>query len=77
LTVKYTVGGTAAAGSDYKALVGSVTIPAGATTATVVVSPVNDTLKEGAETVVVKLIAGPGYTVGSPSVATVTIADND
>src|SRR5205814_845958 len=31
----------------------------------------------GDETVIVTLVAGAGYTVGSPSSATVTIADND
>jgi hypothetical protein len=45
--------------------------------ATVIVTPVNDSLKEGPETVVIRLAANPAYTVGSPSSATVTIADND
>jgi PKD repeat protein len=32
---------------------------------------------EGTETVTVTLVDGPGYSVGSPSSATVTIGDND
>ena len=57
LTVNYTVGGTATAGSDYAALTGSVQIPAGAAAATVTVTPVNDSAVEPDETVVVTLSA--------------------
>ncbi|MDR7485714.1 MAG: Ig-like domain-containing protein, partial [Armatimonadota bacterium] len=77
LTVNYTVGGTATAGSDYAALTGSVTIPANATSAMITVTPVDDAVYEGSQTVVVTLAAGSGYIVGSPSSATVTILDND
>jgi hypothetical protein len=77
LTVRYTMAGTATQATDYRSLSGSVTIPAGAALATVIVTPVNDSLKEGPETVVIRLAANPAYTVGSPSSATVTIADND
>jgi hypothetical protein len=41
------------------------------------VAPVNDLLPEDDETVVLTLVAGTGYTVGSPSSATVTIDDDD
>jgi len=78
LTVLYTVGGTATAGSDYTALSGSVTIPAGSASATITVTPIDDTIFESPpETVVVTLSANPAYTVGAPSSATVTIADDD
>ena len=60
LTVSYTVGGTATAGSDYAALTGSVQIPAGAAAATVTVTPINDTAVEADETVVVTLGASAG-----------------
>ncbi|HNQ89223.1 MAG TPA: FG-GAP-like repeat-containing protein, partial [Verrucomicrobiota bacterium] len=40
------------------------------------VDPIDDTLVEGPETVVLTLLAGAGYTE-SPNTATVTIADND
>src|SRR5581483_5642435 len=42
VTVNYVVTGTAARGADYTALSGSVTIPAGATTATITVTPIDD-----------------------------------
>ena len=77
LTVNYTVGGTATAGSDYAALTGSVQIPAGAATATVTVTPINDTAVEPDETVVVTLSASAAYTVGAAASATVTIQSDD
>ena len=77
VTVRYTVGGTAAPGTDYVALSGSVVIPASATTATITVTPLDDSLIESAETVIVTLSADPGYVVGTAKTATVTIADND
>jgi len=77
LPVSYTAGGTAVSGSDFTALSGTVTIPAGQATASVTVTPVDDSAVEGSETVVVTLTAGGGYQVGSPSSATVTIADDD
>jgi tartrate-resistant acid phosphatase type 5 len=77
LAVNYTVGGTATAGSDYVALPGTVTIPAGASSATVTVTPLDDTLVERTETVTVSLASSTAYNFGSPSSATVSIADND
>ena len=53
--ISYTVGGTATAGDDYTALSGTVTIPAGATSATIPVLVINDTDLEGLETVEVTL----------------------
>jgi len=80
LTVYYALSGTATNGVDYKPLTGKVTIPAGAISATIVVTPIDDTLHEGTETVVATLIPCPSsscYTIGSASSATVFIADND
>ena len=77
LTVYYTVSGTATTGSDYTALPGSVTIPAGSSSATITVTPINDTTVENPEAVVVTVSANANYTVGSPSSATVTITSDD
>jgi hypothetical protein len=77
LTVSFTVGGTATPGSDYASLGTSVTIPAGSTSKNVLVTPVNDTLVEGSETVILTVAEDPGYTRGSPSNATVTITSED
>ena len=77
LTVYYAVSGTAASGSDYSALSGSVTIPAGSSTATITVIPINDTSVESDETVIVTLSTNASYTVGTPNSATVTITSDD
>lgn len=75
LTVNYSVSGTATGGTDYNALPGSVTIPAGAASATATVTPIADTLTEGTETVIVGISANAAYQIGAPSSATVNIAD--
>ncbi|WP_228237049.1 Calx-beta domain-containing protein [Allomuricauda sp. M10] len=77
ITVAYTVTGTAVSGSDYVALAGSVNIPDGQQTATITVTPVDDTDVEGDETVIVTLDTGTGYTVGAPASDTVTISSED
>jgi len=77
LTVYYSVGGTATSGSDYNSLSGSVTIASGSSTGTITVTPINDTVVESDETVIVNLSTNASYTVGSPSSATVTITSDD
>lgn len=77
LTVFFTVGGTATSGTDYTAIGTSVTIPAGAASATITVTPKNDDVVELPETVVVALSASAAYTVGGGSSATVTINSED
>ncbi len=71
-TVNYTVGGTATSGVDYRALTGTVEIPAGVDSVTVPLTPVGDDSVEVAETVVVTVGAG-SYAIATPSSATVTI----
>jgi len=77
LTVNYTISGSAGNAADYAALSGSVMIPAGSGSATVVVTPVDDAIDEANETVILTLAAGAGYQIGSSNDDTVTIADND
>ena len=77
LTVTYTVGGTATADSDYAALSGTVTIPAGATDVTIAVDALDDARVEPVETVVVTITPSDAYTVGSPSSAIVSILSDD
>ena len=77
-TVNYTIGGTATPTADYTALTGSVTVTVGTNTATLTVTPADDALVEGLETVSATLAAnGTLYTIGTPSAATVTIADDE
>ncbi len=77
LSVNYSLSGTAANGTDYALLAGSVTIPGGAASAPVTVAPADDPALEGTETVVLTLAGGAGYSVGSPANATVNLADDD
>ena len=77
--VAYTVSGTATSGADYTALSGTVTIPAGSTTATISIPVINDAIVEGNETVIITLtsISSGLATLGATLSATNTIADND
>jgi hypothetical protein len=77
LTVNYTVNGSATNGADYTMLTTSVTIPAGLSSTTITVTPLDDTAFELPESVGLTLAAGSNYLVGSPSFAVVTIVDND
>jgi len=77
LTVQWAIGGSATNGSDYVTLGTSVVIPAGSATATVTVTPVDDAVFEGSESVVVSLVGDPAYTFVAGTSATVTLADND
>ena len=77
LTVNYTVSGAATPGTDYVALTGSVTIPAAVASATITVTPINDTAVETLEAVVVSLSPDGAYIVGAPGSGTVTIVSDD
>ena len=79
LTVFYTLGGTAVSGTDYTLTPApsSVTIPAGASSKTITVTPINDVVMEGNETVVATLSPRPNYTVGAPSSSTVTFVSDE
>ena len=77
LTVYYTTSGTAKPDNDYHALPGSVTIPVGSATATITVTPINDTLVEGRETVIVTLSSNSAYKLGVSKSATVRIISDD
>ncbi|MCX5683045.1 MAG: PA14 domain-containing protein, partial [Planctomycetota bacterium] len=77
VTVNYTVGGTATADDYGPTLGGSVAFGSGVASVTIVVTPVDDVADEIDETVILTLATGAGYGIGSPSSATVTIADND
>lgn len=77
LDVNVSGSGTSTSGTDYSAIATLQTIPAGQSSATVNVSPLQDIDNEGAETVILAVQSGSGYVVGSPASATVTIADDD
>ncbi|RYD96592.1 MAG: ExeM/NucH family extracellular endonuclease, partial [Sphingobacteriales bacterium] len=77
VTVTYTIGGTATAGTDYTALSGTVTIPELATTSTININVIDDALAEGNETITIALqTATAGYTPVTTTVST-AITDNE
>ncbi len=76
LTVNYTVGGTAAGGSDYTALPGLFTFLPGATSTNITVAVTDDAVAELTETVILTISSSPTYGISSGS-ATVSILDNE
>ncbi len=77
LTVNYATGGTAASGSDFTALPGTITIAAGAASAHITITATNDTATEGDESVAITLQSSADYNVGLPSSGVVVIQDNE
>ena len=77
LIVNFNISGSATASSDYQSLGASTTIPVGAASKIVSVTPVDDTAIESSETVRLTLANGLDYNSGAPNSATVFIADND
>ena len=86
LDVRYTLGGTAVAGSDYLAPPATIAIPAGAAFVDVPIVPIDDTLVEGPETVTFTLLPHPSnavppppeaYVLGASITATATILSED
>ena len=76
LTVNVQISGTAIPGTDYTVIPTVVTFLAGAATATVPISVIYDTEIETAETVVMTIVDGAGYDIGTTPVATAFITDN-
>jgi hypothetical protein len=79
LPVSFTRTGTAAAGADYTNFSLSATIPAGQAATTITVTPVDDALVEGPETIILTLTDTANYNLGAAGTdtATVTIFDSD
>lgn len=79
LSVTLSRTGTATSGTDYTAIITPLTviIPDGQSSTTLAVNPINDSTNEGSETVIETITASASYTLGTPSSATVVIADDD
>lgn len=75
LVIQLSHGGTAGM-QDYASF-SQVTAAGGATSASFIFTAIDDLLVEGDESVVVGLVAGPGYSLGAASTAVLTIIDND
>jgi arylsulfatase A len=77
LTVSYTLSGTAQNGVDFSTLSGTATIPSGASSAFVTVTPVNDGAIEGEESVILTLQPNASYTLGSSIKKTISLMDDE
>ena len=78
MVINFTIGGSATNGTDYVSLPTSVTFAEGVSLTTLVVDPLDDTVVEGTETVVLTLQDGPDYDVDPAETrATLTITDED
>ncbi len=79
LAVRYDVGGSATPSLDYVALPGVASIEPGESSTSVVVTPLDDDIVEGAESVELTLTGtdNPQVGIGSPANASITIADDD
>jgi len=71
VTVVYT--GSAVNGTDYEALPATVTFAAGQASVNVFVIPIADTVTDPSETVILTVVDGVDYDLGTPATATVTI----
>ena len=78
VTVPIDTSGTATEGTDYAAI-SDITISAGSTTGTATITPTDDSVSEGAETLIVSLgtLSGADATAGSTSSLTLSFVDDD
>ncbi len=79
LNIGYTIstGSTATSGTDYTGLSGSVTIPAGESSAAIDITIIDDRIDDDDETIILMLSDGTGYVTRGSNTVTITIADND
>jgi hypothetical protein len=78
MLVYYAISGTATNRKDYHGLTGVATVPFGASSAVIQVRPVDDTISEPDETVVLTLSPADNfYIIGSPNSATVRIHSDE
>ncbi len=76
LIISLKIGGTATNGTDYQQIDTTITIPAGSTSIALQAKPIQDSLVEGNEAVILALLANPSYTINllAPK-ASLTIQD--
>lgn len=77
LTVFFTVTGTASNGVDFGSIPSQAIIPAGTNATVLVITPIDDALVEGPETVSITLNTNSAYALGSPASALITIVDDE
>lgn len=76
LSVNLSYSGTATVGADYSAPA-TVSIGSGIATALITLTPIDDELYEGNETVNISVAAGSGYNISATNTASAVIIDDD
>ncbi len=77
LTVNYTLTGQAANGADYDTVPLSAQFLPGEANISVMITPIDDSVAEFSETVILNLVASTTYSMKNPTNATATILDNE
>lgn len=77
ISINLSYGGIATRDVDYNGAVNSLSIAVGATSASVLLTPIADNVVESTESLQVDVVAGSGYIVGAPSSATAQINNDD
>jgi len=77
LTANFSRGGTATNVSDFVTIPSQVTFPAGQASVALTITPIDDAVVEGPETVILTVTASGFVVVGPSATATLTIADHE
>ena len=78
IIVGFSLGGSALNNTDYtSSFTSAVSIPNGQIETKIVITPTDDQIQEGTETVILTLSAGTGYVLGAASTRTATVQIND
>lgn len=77
LTARYTLSGTASNGVDFVSVTNRVTFAPGELTTNIVITPIDDSIPELTESVILSLSGGIGYSVGIPNSAQIDLVDNE
>jgi Bacterial Ig domain/Concanavalin A-like lectin/glucanases superfamily/PKD domain/Putative Ig domain/Galactose oxidase, central domain/Calx-beta domain len=75
--VRFSLGGSALSGSDYRRVDGVAVIPANELSVDVPILSIEDSIDEQNQTVILRLATDPEYAIGVANEATVTIVDDD
>jgi hypothetical protein len=77
LTINIAMSGSAVNGTDYQLISSTATFAANAATINIPVTIIDDMTTESLETIVLTILTGSGYTVGTTNAALINLIDND
>jgi hypothetical protein len=77
LTINIAMSGSATNGTDYQLINSTATFAANTATINIPVTIIDDTIAESLETIVLTILTGTGYNVGTTNAALINLVDND